>query len=140
MKITRKIVFLMGSLFFFIASGATILGVHFIKKDHNNKIEKIKSIWEEEYKGRFKLKYHLDHSVRDNIPTKETLLNSFNNLIKKNNVNAQIKYIEDNNLQDIIKEEENLKFIYKNSILNLNVGKFDSEKIKHVYKEKKYRF
>ncbi|MDQ0568054.1 BspA family leucine-rich repeat surface protein [Mycoplasma yeatsii] len=86
-------------------------------------IDNIKNVWNTYFNGYFR---------SDSLPSKRTILKT---LIKKldNNIRMNIDWSKS---KDVFpKENETLNFIYKDSIIELNVGKFNQAKTKHKYKD-----
>ncbi|MDQ0567967.1 BspA family leucine-rich repeat surface protein, partial [Mycoplasma yeatsii] len=93
-------------------------------------INKIKSIWDLEFKDRFRGKNWWD------LPSKKTILKTLSDRLIKNKLNnIKIDYLEDGLKDDKPKENETLKFIYKDNIIELNIGIFNNQKRKHTYKD-----
>ncbi|EOA07311.1 Hypothetical protein, predicted transmembrane protein, DUF285 family [Mycoplasma yeatsii 13926] len=90
-------------------------------------INKIKSIWDDEFKNRLR---------QDKLASKEILLKTLSDRLIKNKLNnIKINYSEDSLKESKPKENENLKFIFNGDIIELNVGWFNTSKTKHKYKD-----
>ncbi|AJM71645.1 BspA family leucine-rich repeat surface protein [Mycoplasma yeatsii] len=90
-------------------------------------INKIKSIWDDEFKNRLR---------QDKLPSKKIILETLSDRLIKNKLNnIKIDYLEDSLKESKPKENENLKFIYTGDIIELNVGWFNTSKTKHKYKD-----
>ncbi|KNG79810.1 BspA family leucine-rich repeat surface protein [Mycoplasma sp. HU2014] len=93
-------------------------------------INKIKSIWDLEFKDRFRVKN------KWGLPSKKTILKTLSDRLIKNKLNnIKIDYLEDSLKETEPKENENLKFIYNGDIIELNIGLFNTSKTKHKYKD-----
>ncbi|WP_050517689.1 BspA family leucine-rich repeat surface protein [Mycoplasma sp. HU2014] len=110
----------------------------FLESDHQI-VEQIKTVWNTEFKDKFRSYDNPDDSWNSSIASKNTILKVFSERLEKNELNnLNISYLNKPIFdRQSPNDGEDLEFVYKGKAISLNVGKINAKNLTKYHEYQK---